>query len=71
MKDIADFFAMGGYAVYVWPAYGVAAAIMIGLLADTLRSLRSRESAVRHLETAGGGRVRRRRPDARKTPASE
>jgi|APDOM4702015191_1054821.scaffolds.fasta_scaffold2985097_1 heme exporter protein D len=25
-----DFLMMGGYAAYVWPAYGLAAAILIG-----------------------------------------
>ena len=27
------FFEMGGYAAFVWPAYGVAAVVLIGLLA--------------------------------------
>jgi len=25
----ADFFAMGGYAVYVWPAYGLALVVLV------------------------------------------
>lgn len=28
MKAVADFFAMGGYALYVWGAYGVTAVVM-------------------------------------------
>ena len=27
---MAEFFAMGGYAVYIWPAYGVAAGVIVG-----------------------------------------
>jgi heme exporter protein D len=29
---LSDFFAMGGYAAFVWPAYGLAALILFGLL---------------------------------------
>ena len=28
-RDASDFFAMGGYALYVWGAYGVMLALMI------------------------------------------
>ena len=28
---IGNYFAMGGYAVYVWPAYGLATAVLGGL----------------------------------------
>jgi heme exporter protein D len=27
--SVGEFFAMGGYAVYVWPSYGVAAAVAL------------------------------------------
>ena len=26
--DLAEFFRMGGYAVYVWPAYGLTALVL-------------------------------------------
>ena len=29
MTEIADFFSMGGYALYVWGAFGVTAILMI------------------------------------------
>jgi len=29
MKSLHEFLTMGGYAAYVWPAYAVAAAVMI------------------------------------------
>lgn len=28
---MSDFFAMGGYAAYVWPAYAVSALVLSGL----------------------------------------
>ena len=52
-----EFFAMGGYAAYVWPAYGVTAAVLIGLWIASVRSLRARESEI---DTAESGRPRRR-----------
>lgn len=52
------FFAMGGYAVYVWPAYGVAAVVLIGVLVASLRSLRAREAEIDAVEA---GRPRRSR----------
>ena len=49
---MATFLEMGGYAVYVWPAFAVAALVMIGLLVTTLRTLRAREAALKQLEAA-------------------
>ena len=31
MEGIGEFFAMGGYAAYVWSSYGLAAAVLAGL----------------------------------------
>jgi len=51
-----SFFEMGGYAAYVWPAFGVGALVMIGLLVLSIRRLRLREAALKRLEAVGGGR---------------
>ena len=45
-----SFFEMGGYAAYVWPAFGAAAVIMVALLAFSIRTMRAREAALRALE---------------------
>jgi len=42
----ADFFAMGGYAGYVWGAYGFAAVV---LLANILGAARRRQAVLRLL----------------------
>lgn len=34
-----EFFDMGGHGVYIWPCYGLAALLMITLLATSLKSL--------------------------------
>ena len=44
------FFAMGGYAVYVWPAYAVATVVLAGLV---IVSLRFRYEQKRLLAEAG------------------
>lgn len=53
-----SFFEMGGYAAYVWPAFGITALIMIVMLGWSLRSLRAREATLKALE-ASSGRTRR------------
>jgi len=50
MDRIATFLAMGGYAAYVWPAFLIAALVMTGLVAATLRTLHRREAALAELE---------------------
>jgi len=47
---MGDFFAMGGYAAYVWPAYAAAALILAVLLAVSLHGLRRREATLKLLE---------------------
>ncbi len=53
-----SFFAMGGYAAYVWPAFGIAAAILIVLLVMSAHTLRKREKLLRKLDAGRGGRRR-------------
>lgn len=58
MENMNQFFDMGGYAAFVWPAYGVAAVVLIGLLVQSLRGLRSRAAELAALggdKTAGEG----------------
>jgi len=43
-NTIQDFLAMGGYAQFVWPAYALAAVVLVGLLAISLRQLRKAEA---------------------------
>lgn len=57
---LTSFIDMGGYGAYVWPAYGAAAAVLIGLVAVSLRTLRSREAALKALEGDGGDDASRR-----------
>ena len=59
MGSAAEFFHMGGYAVYVWPAYGLAAVVLAGLLSASLRDLKTRQAALdsltEHTDKGGPG----------------
>ena len=40
MGGVGHFLAMGGYARFVWPAYGVAIAVLLWMLIDSAGSYR-------------------------------
>ncbi len=50
---------MGGYAVFVWPAYALTALVMIALAVDSFRQLRAQRRALQRLEAAAPPRRRR------------
>jgi heme exporter protein D len=52
---MANFFAMGGYAVYVWPAYGATALVLMAAAVLTLQAHRRAKNAARKLEEETGG----------------
>ena len=56
---MAEFFHMGGYAVYVWSAYGIVAAVLIGLTVWTLAGLNRASAELRDLEALAPRRRRR------------
>jgi heme exporter protein D len=45
--DLAAFFKMGGYAAYVWPAYGLTALVLIWNWWAALRSETEAQAAAR------------------------
>jgi heme exporter protein D len=60
---MSEFFAMGGYAAFIWPAYGVTTVLLCGLLVLSLKSMRERETLVESLRSNRG----RRRADETST----
>lgn len=42
---------LGGYGAYVWPAYGAAALVLLGLLLASLRRLFAAERELARLQT--------------------
>ena len=47
---MADFLAMGGYGVYVWPAYVASVVVLAAATVVSLKAHRSAKNAVRQLE---------------------
>ena len=54
------YFAMGGHAGFIWPAYGIVAAVMIGLFIASRRFQKTTDTEL----TALNPRARRRRGDS-------
>jgi heme exporter protein D len=69
---VSDFFAMGGYAGYVWPAFGFAAVMLLGLVLQSWRAARRSAAEFERLrDQLRPGRARRPqlRPVLREGPA--
>lgn len=53
-----EFFHMGGYAVYVWSAYGVTALLLLGLIVWTFITLKQCDQELVNLESLSPRRRR-------------
>lgn len=56
---------MGGYGAFIWPAYGAAAILMVGVLILSWKSMRQREALVKTLRA---GR-RKERTEVKEAPS--
>jgi len=65
---MSEFLHMGGYAVYVWSAYGVAVVVLVGLVVWTLASLRRASADLADLEAMAPRRRRRAAAQSSNTP---
>ncbi len=66
MEQLRDFFAMGGYGAFVWPAFGASALVLGWLWVSSLRRLRGLERRLAEQGIAAPGGGRKRRPGAAK-----
>jgi len=66
---VREFLAMGGYAAYVWPAFGLTVAVLAGLLLQSLRLARRRDAELAALRERLRGQ--RGRSAQRLTPRRE
>jgi heme exporter protein D len=48
--DLTGFLAMGGYAAYVWPAYGLTVIVLAGLLLWNLGAYRRCQRELERLQ---------------------
>jgi heme exporter protein D len=63
MDAIAQYLEMGGYARFVWPAYGVAVILLAGMAIASVTGWRRQRRLWAAMEAAGQGR--RRAPSRR------
>lgn len=68
MDPLIDYLAMGGYAAFVWPAYGFTALVMAGLALASRRALRQARVELAVLEAGDQGARRARRLPPSGTP---
>tara|TARA_R110000824_G_scaffold118960_10_gene271788 strand:- start:41836 stop:42051 length:216 start_codon:yes stop_codon:yes gene_type:complete len=59
---MADFFAMGGYAGFVWSSYAVVGLVMLGLVFVIWRDLRRQKALLAVLEKLNADGSRKRAP---------
>jgi heme exporter protein D len=55
---MSGYFAMGGYAAFIWPSYALAAVLLVGLFALAARRLSAAERALEDItddDDAGAG----------------
>ena len=52
---MSEYFAMGGYAAFIWPSYGVAALLLVALFLLSARRLQAAERALGERDAPDGG----------------
>jgi heme exporter protein D len=71
---LTDYLAMGGYAAYVWSAFSIALALMMGLFFQSRRMARRREAELTdlraRLERGHGSRAMRPRRESEPSASS-
>ena len=50
MSGLHEFLYMGGYAPYVWPSYGLALIVFVGVIWQSLADYRTQKRQVERLE---------------------
>lgn len=58
-QALQDYLLMGGYAPFIWPAYGVAALVLIAFAIDSWRRVYQATIALRRLEAEAALLARR------------
>ncbi|HVI90309.1 MAG TPA: heme exporter protein CcmD [Dongiaceae bacterium] len=67
-EAMRDYLSMGGYAPFIWPAYGVAAVILVAFAVDSWRRVHQATAALRRLEADA---VLQARPAKSRSPRNE
>ena len=59
---MTEIFDMGGYGVFIWPAWGIAVVLLGALIVASIRTMKARERELADMEAAA---PRRRRSDGK------
>lgn len=51
---MSEFFAMGGYATFVWASYALSAAVLVGLTLSSLKRLKTLDAELAEFESEDG-----------------
>lgn len=54
MSSLSSFLDMGGYGAFVWPSFGLSAALLIGIFVISARSLKANRIALDALTADAG-----------------
>ena len=54
MSGLNEFLAMGGYGAFVWPSFGLTAAVLVGLWLQSARALKQAEAALAEMDANAG-----------------
>jgi heme exporter protein D len=57
VEGIGNALHLGGYGIYVWPAFATAALVLCWMAVSTLRQLRDNECDLERLQHARGNRA--------------
>jgi heme exporter protein D len=57
-SSLSDFFAMGGHASFIWPAYALTLLVFLGLLGVSLKRLKTARKKLEALGDPGPRRAR-------------
>lgn len=58
MEKLTEVLAAGGYAVYVWPSFIIAAAVMAAMAVSSIRSLKKAQKTLAELSATQQGEAR-------------
>jgi heme exporter protein D len=58
MEKLTEVLAAGGYAVYVWPSFIIAAAVMAAMAISSMRSLKKAQKTLAELSATQQGEAR-------------
>ncbi|PCJ69897.1 MAG: heme exporter protein CcmD [Rhodobiaceae bacterium] len=53
---MAEFFEMGGYGIYLWPAFAIVTLVMVGLVAQSWYDLKTQRKLIAMLEAQAAER---------------